>query len=333
MSTDNSQKKRAQRPVFLVERPGLMTSIQDLGRYGCQKSGMVVAGAMDSLAARVANIMLGNPDNDAVLETTLTGPCLLALADGFVAVTGADLRPAIDGCPAAMWTPLLLREGQTLRFGRRRAGARAYIAVAGGVDVPLVLGSRSTYLRGTLGGFDGRLLASGDIVYGGLPPRDCSSLIGWFAPAEISDLYENAGPGLPLRMIDGPLAGDFTQEGLRTLMQREFVVGVKSDRMGYQLEGPAIERRSPHVEILSEPVVAGALQALPDGLMLLMADRQTTGGYPIIGVVCTIDLPRAAQLVPGDAVRFTSVDLSEAQSALLARERLLGFMRVSVSLR
>ena len=319
--------------TFEVEQPGLLTTVQDLGRHGRQHTGMVVAGAMDLLAARVGNILLGNPETCAVLEVTMLGPALRALGDTYVAITGANMNPTIDGLAVNLWTPLLLRVGQVLRFGRAAVGARSYVAAAGGIETPPVLGSRSTYLNGSIGGVSGRALVRGDVLACGKPFRNCASLIGWFAASEICEVYGAEALRRPLRIVDGPLIGDFTNEGLRVLMQSNFVVGLDSDRMGYRLEGPAIEKRPALGEMLSEPVAAGALQVSPNNLMLLMADRQTTGGYPVVGVVCAVDLPRAAQLRPGDIVRFAPVDLSSAHSALIALERSLEIMRWSVRLR
>lgn len=321
------------RPIFEVLHAGLQTTVQDLGRTGYQNSGIVVSGAMDLVAARVGNMLVGNRESAAVLEATLLGPWLRALGDVEVAITGGDLSLRIDDEQAPMWTPVSVRSGQVVRFGTRVCGARAYVAAAGGFACRPVMGSRSTYIRGKMGGYEGRALAAGDILAVDDEERDVSPLRGWSAPPDVRRQYEPDWIRQPLRIVDGPHVADFSNEGLRELVQSEFIVGADSDRMAYRLEGCNIERSSPVREILSEAVVMGALQASPDNLMLLMADRQTTGGYPVVGVVCSCDLSRAAQLCPGDAVQFEPIELAEAHEELAMREGVLETMRWAIRLR
>lgn len=304
-------------PLLRVESPGLLSAVQDEGRWGHQRDGMVVAGAMDPFAAAAANLLVGNPRGAAVIEITLLGPSLRALADVRLALCGGDLSPSIGGPPAPVWKTFTLREGQALTFGRRRSGARAYLAVAGGFQVPAVLGSRATFLRARLGGFEGRALKAGDVLEGVRqdPPRTERGL----RPADIPDY---AQPAI-LRVLPGPHSSAFTPSGSDTFFSSTYAVSPQSDRQGYRLSGPAVARVGA-ADLLSEAMPWGGIQVPPDGSpILLMADRQTTGGYPLVGVVISADLPRAGQLAPGDSVLFESVTLAEAHEAALRQENWL----------
>lgn len=245
-------------PLFQVEAGGLLTTVQDLGRVGHQQDGMPIAGAMDSFAASVANLLVGNPRTAAVLEITLLGPTLLVLSDTRIALCGADLTAAVDGQPVALWKTLTLHPGQRLTFGRRRSAARVYLAVTGGMDVPVVLGSRSTFLRGQIGGFAGRCLQAGDILNGfpaPLTPGECG-----LRPADIPT-YD-----LPatLRVVPGPHLSAFTDIGRAAFLSSAYTLMPQSDRMGYRLHGPAIERADIG-SLLSEAMPGGGLQIPPDG--------------------------------------------------------------------
>ena len=304
-------------PLLRVESPGLLTTVQDLGRWGHQRDGMVVAGAMDPFAASVANGLVGNPRGAAVLEITLLGPVLRALADLRLALCGGDLSPAVDGQPAPVWKTMTLREGQTLTFGRRRAGARAYLAVAGGLQAPLILGSRATFLRGRIGGFEGRRLEAGDVLEGSFQPLTFGERS--LRPAEVPAYLLPA----VLRVLPGPHPSSFTEDGQDTFFSQTYTVSPQSDRQGYRLTGPAVARTD-RGDILSEAMPLGGVQVPPDGQpILLMADRQTTGGYPLIGVVISADLPRAGQLAPGDPVRFQAVTPAQAHTLTVCQERWL----------
>jgi len=304
-------------PLLRVESPGLLSTVQDEGRWGHQRDGMVVAGAMDPFAASVANLLAGNPRGAAVLEITLLGPVLRAFADVRLALCGADLSPRIDGQPAPVWKTFTLREGQALTFGRRRSGARAYLAVAGGFQVPAVLGSRATFLRARLGGFEGRALQAGDVLEG-VRQTPVPAERG-LRPADIPDYAQPA----VLRVLPGPHSSAFTGGGSDTFFSCSYTVSPQSDRQGYRLSGPAVARTGA-ADILSEAMPWGGIQVPPDGSpILLMADRQTTGGYPLVGVVVSADLSRAGQLAPGDCVRFEAVTLAEAHEAALRQENWL----------
>lgn len=301
---------------FRVVRPGLLTTVQDLGRYGFRRFGMPVSGAMDSFALRVGNRLVGNPDGAAALELTVQGSELQFETEAVIAVTGADLSAKLNGEPVPLWTALRVARGATLRFGERRRGARAYLAVAGGIEVPLVLGSRATHLSSQTGGFAGRALAKGEQVVGGPPPPGAATRIGQAVPTSMLPPYSSAPT---VRVILGPQEEWFADEAIATLGGGRYTVTPQSDRMGYRLIGPPLVHvRS--TEMVSDATPPGALQVPPNRQpILLMADGQTTGGYPKIAVVISADLPLAAQLLPGDTISFAIIKVGEAQA--IAREQ------------
>lgn len=296
---------------FRVIHPGLFTTVQDLGRVGYQRFGMPVSGAMDTTALRLANRLVGNPDDAAGLEITIKGPELLFETDALIALTGADLSPSINGLSIPLWTAMKIARGSTLSFGRRRSGARTYLALSGGVDVPVVLGSRSTHVRSHTGGFAGRALAKGDRLFGGRPPAEWLRLAERMIPLSARPSYS---PNPILRIILGPQADYFSDKAFEAIASGCYTVSPQSDRMGYRLTGPPL----PHAkaaDIVSDATPLGALQVPANQQpILLMADHQTTGGYPKIGVVISTDLPLAAQLMPGDTLTFSIIDVAEAEA-------------------
>ncbi|MEK6629821.1 MAG: biotin-dependent carboxyltransferase family protein [Acidobacteriota bacterium] len=289
---------------------GMLTTVQDTGRAGSQRYGVPVSGAMDGFALRAANRLVGNAAGAAGLEMTLTGPELRFESTAIVAITGADLAPQIDGEPVANWRTLRVRAGSVLSFAGVRDGLRAYLAVAGGIDVPIVLGSRSTYTRSGLGGFDGRALRTGDRVpvgenQSGLSPK-------MFAmPAHEVPRY---GHACTVRVILGPQDDAFSDDGRGTFLDASYTLTTQSDRIGCRFQGPPI-RHHAGADIVSDGTVFGAIQVSGDGMpIVLMADRGTTGGYTKIATVITADLTKIAQAIPGDRVRFTAVDLEAAHT-------------------
>ena len=313
-----------------VEIGGLLSTVQDLGRAGQQRSGLTPGGVMDPLAASVANLLLGNPRGAAVLEITLLGPALRFLAATRIAVCGGDLSAALDGEPLPLWRTAAVYPGQRLSFGRRRFGARAYLAVSGGFAVPAIAGSRATFLRGKLGGLEGRALRPGDMLLsdtlsGVLTPRTAGE-----RSLRRSDQPANDIPAL-LRVLPGPHGSHFTGAGQIAFFEAAYAVSLQSDRQGYRLNGPPVSRTR-QGDLLSEPMPLGGVQIPPDGQpILLMADRQTTGGYPLLGVVISADIPRAAQLAPGDAVRFVPVSLADAAAAAINAECFLRLLELTSS--
>ncbi len=303
-------------PAMEVIEPGLFTTVQDRGRYGFQRFGVPVSGAMDQFALRAANLLVGNDENAAALEMTVIGPTLELKGDAAIAVTGADLTPMLDGSPLPRWEAVRAGAGSRLSFHGMADGMRGYLAISGGIDVPEVMGSRSTYVKGGFGGLNGSALSAGDVLDtlpASGPPRGMPP--GFAAP-----VY---GEEHELRVILGPQDGAFDDEAISALLGSTFTVSLDSDRMGYRLEGPQIaHRESP--DIISEGNAPGAVQVSGDGVpTVLMADRGTTGGYTKIASVITADVGQLAQAVPGESVRFAAVGHEEAAAALEEQEAIL----------
>lgn len=312
--------------TFEVLQPGILTTIQDLGRYGFSQFGVPPSGAVDALSFRVGNLLVGNGEQEAGLETTLMGLKIKVLRDVVIAITGGDLSPALNEESLEMWRTHLLVEGDIIAFKKVKAGCRAYLAVSGGFVVPKIMGSCSTYLSGNFGGLEGRKLRRGDILY---TPADISpplSILGLRFPGDwIPSLEKETS----LRVIAGPQNHHFTEKGFQTFYSAPYQVTPQCDRMGIRLEGPKIERR-PDVEesIISEGLISGAIQVPGDGKPIIILTELVTGGYTKIAAIISTDLPMVAQLKPGDQVRFRPISIEESQ--LLFREqeeRLEGFWK------
>jgi len=298
---------------------------------------------MDRVAIRVANILVGNEEDDAALEATLIGPTIVFERQTLVALTGGDLEATIDGRAAPMWRAIHVPSGATLRFGRPQSGCRTYVAVAGGIDVPPVFGSRSTYLRAQFGGYQGRSLRAGDEAAIGVPSALARCIADTLPLADNAPTFARWSIGHTLRSRYSPepvvrLIGgthtDLLSATSRTrLFSATFRVSSSSDRMGYRLDGGTLPLREP-VELLSEGVTFGTVQLPPDGRpIVLMADRQTAGGYPRIGEVASVDLPLVAQLKPGEGLRFRPVSVDEAQRLYLLQEQDIAQARNAIALR
>jgi antagonist of KipI len=299
-----------------VVKPGLLTTVQDLGRHGHQSLGVPVAGPMDTFSHRLANQLVGNEPDAATLEVTLIGPELVCDADTTVAIAGAEFEVSLDGRPVPVSESFDVRRGQRLKFGRVVQGARAYVGIAGGVLSPRVLGSRATHLVSHMGGIAGRALTAGDRV-----PVAARTAPGPIRKA--AGLTLPTGGRARLRVVPGPQDDWFHPDALRMVSGVSFRISPRSNRMGYRLEGPPLPRLR-EGELISEPVGMGAIQVPAAGEpILLMADRQTAGGYPKIGHVISADLPLAGQLAPGDFIEFILCTRQEAVTALIARERQL----------
>ena len=295
--------------LFIV-RPGMLTTVQDLGRWGFQSRGVPVSGALDWYSHRLANSLLGNVAAMATLEVTLTGPHIRFDSDATFAISGANFRLTLDDAPIEMNRAVDAGSGAILKFGERVSGARAYLAVAGGIAVPQVLGSRSTHVLTRMGGHDGRALKAGDMLTIGIR----GERQGGITPYPLPFIPSRA----KLRVVPTD-ARLFAQ-----LTPRPFQVSPRSDRMGYRLEGAGIVD-APRGEMISTAVPTGAIQIPPTGQpILLMNDHATTGGYAIAGTVITADLPLAGQLAPGDWVEFEACSIDAAQIALREREAALG---------
>ncbi|MHB8764856.1 MAG: 5-oxoprolinase subunit C family protein [Deferrisomatales bacterium] len=297
-----------------VRRAGPSATVQDLGRRDWQHAGVPVGGAVDALALRLANLAVGNAQAAAGVEVTLGGLEAEFLATARFALAGPVGGARLNGAPVPGWQCLEARPGDVLTLAPAALGARDYLAVAGGVDVPEVLGSRSTYLRGDFGGLGGRALRAGDELPLGRPAGAPRGPV----PGALRPAY---GDPAPLRVVLGPQAEAFTEAGLAALLGGTYRVTDRADRMGCVLDGPRIRHRA-GADIVSEGIAEGSVQVPGDGLpIVLLADRPTAGGYPKIATVTTVDLPRIAQARPGDAVRFAAVTLWEARELLLWRER------------
>jgi antagonist of KipI len=298
-------------PSLTVIRPGMLTTVQDLGRWGHQRLGIPVAGAMDWYSHAEANRRLGNPETAATLEITLLGPELEADGDVTCAVAGAVFELFVDGVACAPTSGVIrLTGGQRLRFGARNAGARAFLAADGGLLPPATLGSRSTSLAARMGPFGGRALKAGDV----LPVGESSG-----AQAGRPASLRLPGGGARLRVMRGPHDDRFTPEAMKILTTERYSITPESNRMGYRLSGTPLAHLG-SADILSDATCIGSLQVPASGQpILLMADRQTTGGYAKIATVITADLPLAGQLAPGDWVEFALCSRAEASQALSER--------------
>ena len=300
-----------------IEDPGFLTTVQDLGRWGAQHYGVSVSGAMDRVSLRVANRLVGNREGFAGLEGTMSGPTILFNKESQVAVSGADFVVQLDDYPVSSDTLLLVGCGQRLSFKRRLSGARAYIAIAGGLEVKSVMGSDSTHLLSKRGGIEGRPLQRGDELrvgtYRGESVRPCSRL-RW---------GRSFTGGTKVRVILGPQVDWFSQESIDTLCSKTYRVGIASDRMGYRMEGPLVHRYV-HKEMLSQAISFGSIQIPQSGeVIIAMADCQTTGGYPKIATVISADLHLLGQLGPGDWLEFMVCDRSTARKALFDLESMM----------
>lgn len=303
--------------TFSVIKPGMLTTVQDLGRRGYQGLGVPVSGPMDVYSHRLANLVLGNDPMAAALEITLLGPELVADGDITCAVAGAQMDVAVDGRTVPINAPFVVPSGGRLRFGARRRGARTTLAVQGGFDLPATLGSRATHLVSHTGPFGGRALKAGDelpIADAAASPVASRSIV----PLDLPD------GGARLRVLPAVHRARFTDDAWSVLSQGRYLVTPQSNRMGYRLDGPALTYAAA-ADILSEAMPMGAIQVPASGQpMLLLAECATTGGYATIANVITADLPLAGQLAPGDWIEFEPCTRPEAIAALRAREATLG---------
>ena len=319
--------------MLKIRKSGMQTTIQDLGRTGFQKYGVIASGAMDPVAHRLANLLVGNEEQAATLEITLAGPVIEFTENVIIALCGGDLDPKIDGATVKMWRMLTVAKGSTLTFGEPHIGARSYLAIAGGIDVPEVMGSRSTYLRAGIGGFQGRALEKGDELMVGQATLQQQKAIqhnhgnefDWLLPP-VRYFEEPV-----IRMMPGRQFDLFDKASKSRIFQEAFSVSSNSDRMGYRLEGPRLALETP-AEMISEAVAFGSVQVPADGYpIVLLADRQTTGGYPKIGQVASVDLPLISQLKSGQQLRFKEISLADAQQRLIEQEQ--SIMQVEAAIR
>ena len=319
---------KSDKAVFEVLHPGMLTTVQDLGRMGYQKYGLAVSGAADDYSHKMANLLVGNPVDAATLEMTMMGPRLRVLRSTAIAITGGDLVPKLNGQPLPLWSTVRVKAGDEIFFAGCKSGCRAYLAVAGGIDVPVVLGSRSTDLFGGIGGVEGRKLERGDLLPAGSPRIPEDKLI-------LRRLHPDLVPQYPdqaeVRVVLGPQDDAFTREGIATFLSSVYTVSNTSDRMGLRLTGPTITHKH-GADILSEGLFMGAVQVPSNGQpIVFLVGRQSVGGYTKIAGVITVDMPWLAQLKPGNKVRFRQVNLAEAHQLLRDYERFFAVLKRSSS--
>ena len=303
--------------VFSVLTPGAYTTVQDEGRFGYQQMGIPVSGVLDSFAFRVANMLVENPVNCAVLEITVMGPRLEVLSEADISITGAEMGITLNDQPVQGWKSIKVKPGDILGINQVKSGCRAYLAVTGGIDVSEVMGSRSTYVGGKIGGYYGRSLKQGDIIKRGkgLKLKTARHLSPAVIPKYSSNIFIHAVPGPQ---------DDFFDEGLKTMFESEFMVSAKADRMGYRLQGPVIKHREEVPKsIISEPSVPGGIQVPADGQPIILLVEQTVGGYTKIATVISTDICKVAQATPGDLIRFEQITLETAHTLYRDRQKLM----------
>lgn len=323
--------------MIVVRKPGIATTVQDLGRPGHYHLGIPQSGAMDRYALRAANLLVGNDEGAAALEATFMGPELQFEDDALIAVTGATMPVLLDGEAQAAWTALAVRAGQILSFGYLTQGARVYIAVAGGIDVPMVLGSRSTYLVGVMGGHEGRALAAGDRLAVGRVDRAVAA--GRTVPEDLRPSV--AEPLVELRVLPGVYWQRATPAAQARFFADEWKVAPEADRMGYRFRGGEpiefVPRTPPFgagdnpSNIVDAPYAYGCIQ-IPGGLepIVLHRDAVSAGGYFTLGVVISADMDRIGQMQPNTRTRFVQVDMPTALAARAARRARLSALRTAL---
>lgn len=330
--------------MMTITKPGLLTTVQDLGRLGYQKYGVIASGVMDPLSHRIANLLVGNEENFPTLEITLIGPTIHFHKDTLISICGGDLSPTIDGKSVLTWRTVLVKKDSILKFGSCKSGCRVYLAVSGGFSVPTILNSKSTYLRAKIGGFRGRALQTGDVLSYGSPSDDSMKLFhalkkrldgpfienGWSVSSEMIWILKKDAM---VRVMKGRQFHLFKRESQEKFFEDTYEVMVESDRMGYRLEGPSLALKVAE-EMVSEAVNFGTIQVPSNGKpIILLADRQTTGGYPKIGQVATVDFPILAQTKPFDRLYFKEISHEEAQQLLLEREQKIGQLKQGIKLK
>ena len=308
--------------AIIITNPGLLTTVQDQGRIGYQQFGVSVSGVMDPRSASLANILVGNDEKEAVLECTMMGPHLQFNQANCIAITGGDLMPTLDGKPIPNYTAVKVEAGQVLKFTMPKTGCRAFIAFAGGLDIPEVMGSRSTYMKAKIGGVEGRKLAKDDVIGFRAPKAELKNMNFRSMASEFVPRKEYT-----VRVVLGPQDDYFTDAGIQTFLSEVYSVTAEFDRMGCRLEGAVIQHKEGG-DIISDGIAFGAIQVPSSGQPIIMlGDRQTTGGYTKIANVISADFRILAQLKQGDKVRFEKVSVKAAQDALLTQRAALKTIR------
>lgn len=304
---------------IVFNKGGIMTTVQDYGRMGYQSSGFHVCGVMDRHSFWIANLLLDNREREAVLEFTINGPTLYFTSDTVICITGGDFDPKINGEPISMYKAISVHKGDELEMGFCKSGTWGYIAFAGGLDVPLVMGSRSTDLKCGLGGYQGRKIMDGDEIEFVNSVKKLPGMKDRHVEA-----VDMGQPEVEVRVTMGPQDDYFTPEGIKTFLESAYTVTSECDRMGYRLDGPAIEHNELGADIVSDGIAKGAIQVPKHGKPIIMlSDRQTTGGYTKIANIISVDIPKLVQCKYPQKVRFTSVSVEESQRIYeMERERM-----------
>lgn len=305
-----------------VLKAGMLTTVQDLGRTGYQSQGFSVAGVMDVRSFKIANLLLDNPENEPVLEFTLIGPTLEFTSATIIAITGGDFQPTINGEPAPMYTAIYMNKGDILKFGSAKTGSRGYIAFSSYLDIPVVMGSRCTNLKSGIGGFKGRKLREDDYIGFRIKRRYLPFFLSrHLEPEDFSQDHTT------LRVVMGPQDNLFSKQGIETFLNSEYTVTNDFDRMGCRLEGPFIAPKTTS-DIISDGIVFGSVQVPSHGKpIILLADRQTTGGYAKIATVASVDLPKLVQRKTDHKIRFEAITVQEAQKLYRKQSKELSNMR------
>lgn len=305
-----------------VLKPGMLTTVQDLGRAGYQSQGFSVAGVMDVRSFKIANLLLDNPENEAVLEFTLIGPTLEFTSDTIIAITGGDFQPTVNDEPVPMYTALYMHKGDILKFKSARTGSRGYIAFSSYLDIPVVMGSRCTNMKSQLGGFKGRKLMADDFIRFRIKRRYLPYFLSRKLTPEDFDQDETI-----IRVVMGPQDDMISKQGIDTFLNSEYTVTSDFDRMGCRLEGPFIAPKTTS-DIISDGIAFGSIQVPSHGKpIILLSDRQTTGGYAKIATVVSVDIPKIVQRKTDHKIRFKAVTVEEAQKLFVDAMHELDDMR------
>ena len=300
-------------PILEILSPGALTSVQDLGRFGYGRYGVARSGALDTFALRIANLLVGNREDQACLEIMLLGPRIRFLADASVAVTGGNLLPQRNKQPLEMWQAHGFKKDDILTFKAPVSGFRAYIAVGGGLGVPPVMGSRSTNLPSGFGGYQGRPLKKDDFLGSQAAVANLDTAGRGFNP----DWIPRYPKKWTLRVIWGPQDDHFAEASRNLFVHASYTMSPESDRTGIRLQGPAIDRKADIEDsIISEGVVSGTIQIPGDGKPIIILGETVTGGYRKIATVISADLPLLGQIKPGDELQFEAVSVKTAYQAL-----------------
>lgn len=308
-----------------ILKGGMLTTVQDLGRTGYQSQGFSVAGVMDVRSFKIANLLLDNPENEAVLEFTLIGPTLEFTSATIIAITGGDFSPTINGEPAPMYTAIYMNKGDVLKFGSARTGSRGYIAFSSYLDIPVVMGSRCTNMKSGIGGFKGRKLQNGDYIGFRIKRRYLPFFLSRKLEPDNFDQDQTK-----VRVVMGPQDGKFSKQGIQTFLTSEYTVTSDFDRMGCRLEGAFIAPKE-RSDIISDGIAFGSIQVPSHGKpIILLADRQTTGGYAKIATVASVDIPKVVQRKTDHKIHFEAITVQEAQKLYMEEQIELDRMRKAI---